>query len=358
MSAISDYGITTSTVYQREQEEKSSANSGKVTHTDFLKLLTAQLTTQDPLNPMQDLDFTAQLAQLQALDEQMAMTKSVQAMRVDTQLQAGTAMIGKYVSGTDEAGVSASGMVNRVAQADGNVYVELANKQRIPVTSVNNVWNDAVSMVQELSSSGNVIGMWVEAGYDSAQQPIRGIVEKVQVVGGKVQLTLYGGQTIGWDQVTELRTPTSEEAYYMLPDELRQKVESAKGMLDLGITGKDKDGNPVNGIVAGAELDEAALKVYLVLYDGSRVDIDSLVDGPRQPTADDAAKSLDGLWAAGLDRNGQDVAGIVAGAREGADGIALILDDGGELYFDSVSELRDATDAERVRLAENTAQGE
>ncbi|MDR2392058.1 MAG: hypothetical protein LBE84_10330 [Planctomycetota bacterium] len=351
MTAIAEYGQSTSTVYQREQAEKSAANSGTVSHTDFLKLLTTQLTTQDPLNPMEDLDFTAQLAQLQALDEQMNMTKTMEAMRVDTQLQAGTSMLGKYISGLDESGTSASGQVTRVVQSDGSVYAELANKQRVPVTSVTNVWNDAAGMYQELSNSGNVIGMWVEAGYDSAMQPIRGIVEKVQVTDGEVYLKLYGGQTLSWDQVTELRAPTSEEQYYVLPDELRAKVEQAKAMLDSAVTGKNQSGETVNGIVGGAELDQTAGKVYLVLYNGTKVDIDTITDGPRKPTADDAARSLDGLWATGLDRDGNDVSGIVVGAEEYEDGMTLLLDDGKLLYFDSISELRDATDAERGRLA-------
>jgi flagellar basal-body rod modification protein FlgD len=353
MSAVSaDYGQSTSTVYQREQAEKAAANSGMVSSVDFLKLLTTQLTNQDPLSPMEDIDFTAQLAQLQALDSQMEMTKSVNAMRLDTQLQAGTVMIGKYVSGVDEGGAVASGQVDRVVQSDGSVFVELTNKQRIPVTGVNNVWNDAADMAGELGSAGNVVGMWVDAGYDSAQQPVKGIIEKVEVSGGKVQFRLYGGQLVDWDQIKELRVPTQDEQYYTLPDELRAKVERAAAMQDKGVTGKDGSGKTVNGIVGGAVLDQAAGKVYLLLYDGSQVDVDTLIGDPRTPTADDAAASLRGLWVAGLDGEGNQIGGIVDGAEDNDDGMAIILDDGRRVYFDSITEVRDATDEERGRLGD------
>ncbi len=353
-SSAATYGPTTSTVYQRSLAEKESTSSGKVTHSDFLKLLTKQLTTQDPLNPMQDLDFTAQLAQLQALDEQMAMTKSMQAMRVDSQLQAGTAMIGRFVTGVDDAGNSATGQVQRVVQQDGSVFVELGNKQKIEVSSVSNVWNDAASMFGDLASGGNIIGCWVEAGYDSAQQPIRGIVEKVQVVNGEIMLKLYGGETVSLDKVTELRLPTTAEEYYMLPDAVRAKVEKAQGMKDMGVTGLDADGNEVNGIVAGAVFDKSTNKVYLVLYDGTEIDIDSMKGDAREPTASDAANSLKGYWASGLNGDGEEVGGIITDAKEYDDGMALILDSGEIIYFDAVDEIREATDDEKKRLTPST----
>ncbi len=361
MSAVTnDYGQGTSTVYQREQEAKSAATSGKVTHNDFLKLLTKQLTTQDPLNPMQDLDFTAQLAQLQALDEQVAMTKSMQAMRVDSQLQAGTSMIGKYVSGTDDAGAAANGMVKRVVQQDGNVYVELTNAQRVQVSSISNVWNDAKSMFQEIANSGGVIDMWVEAGVDpDTKQPIRGIVEKVQVVNGQVVLQLYGGQKVTWDQVTELRQPTSDEVYYLLPDSVRQKVEKASTMKYTHVNLVDGAGNRHSGIVEGAELDEKTGKVYLKLYGKDEtVDFDYLQENtetdndPRTPTAKEIKDGMGGYWCVGVNGDGKQVQGVIEGVREYEDGIALVLHTGEEVYWDAKSNIRAASDEEWKKYEE------
>lgn len=347
MSVGTQYGQSTSTVYQREQAEKDALNSGKVTHNDFLKLLTKQLTTQDPLNPMQDIDFTAQLAQLQALDEQMAMTKSMQGMRLDSQFQAGTSMIGKFISGTDEAGAAASGQVSRVVQSDGNIYVELSNKQRVNVTNVNNVWSNASDMYQELANSTQLIDKYVDAGYDEAGQPIRGIVEKIQVVGGQVMAKLYNGGTIALSQIKELRDPTSDEVYlYCIPADVRKKLEDAQKLGDKVVTGKDSEGKEVTGMVCQVEFDQATFKVYVVTYDGSKINVDDIEGEARDPKAADIVQNLKDLWVEGLDEDGNAVAGVVVDAEDRDDGVAIKLANGKEVYFDALKLIRVAEDDE------------
>ncbi len=355
MSAAISTGINSSTVYQRQQAEKAEAASGKVTHQSFLKLLTTQLCKQDPLSPMEDIDFTAQLAQLQALDEQMEMTKTMSALRTDSQLQAGTNMIGKFISGTDTAGNAASGLVTRTVQNSDGVFVELANKQQVLVGDVNNIWNDATSMYNDMAGSSNVIGMWVEAGLDANSQPIHGIVEKITVEGGSVMLNLYGGKKVGWDQVTELRAPTEGELWYTLPDDVREKVEKSQKMIGKVVTGKDESGKEITGMVAEANLNGS--KVQLTLFSGAVVDIDSLKGEAKDPTAQDLADNLNGYWVTGLDEDGSDLAGIITGAGQDDAGMYFTLDNGKLLYYDTLSELRKATDEERARL-QSDASGE
>jgi len=64
----------------------------------FLRLLTTQLKNQDPLEPMKDRDFIAQMTQLSSLEQIMNMSKSVQSF-VDTAAQLyrtqAVSMIGK-----------------------------------------------------------------------------------------------------------------------------------------------------------------------------------------------------------------------------------------------------------------------
>jgi flagellar basal-body rod modification protein FlgD len=335
----------TSTTAQRKKEEAEKIESGKVSHQDFIKLLTTQLTTQDPLNPMEDIDFTAQLAQLQALDEQVAMTKSMAAMRLDSQLQAGSNMIGKYVSGVDKNGTAATGLVSRVVQSDSSVYLELENRQQLEVSSVSNLWNDSKSMGQDIMNSGSLIGMWVEAGYDSAMQPIRGIIEKVLIANGTVSMKLYGGQTVTWDQIKELRTPSDDELWYTLPDEVRNNVDLAKTMVNKIVSGTTDDGRAVTGMVGNAEL--SGNDVYLVLYNGDKVKITSVnSETVRDPSASDLAAALNNYYVTGLDAEANTISGIVVGAEDHADGVALILADGREVYWDTLSEIREATEDE------------
>ena len=45
---------------------------------DFLKLLTQQLKNQDPMNPMQDMDFIGQMSSFSSLEQMMNMNKSLE----------------------------------------------------------------------------------------------------------------------------------------------------------------------------------------------------------------------------------------------------------------------------------------
>ena len=74
--------------------------SGELGRQDFLTMLIAQLENQDPLNPQEGTEFTAQLAQFSSLEQLLEMRESLDALAaVQTQAQAlGTVnLIGKNV---------------------------------------------------------------------------------------------------------------------------------------------------------------------------------------------------------------------------------------------------------------------
>ena len=82
-------------------EAKKNTELGKE---DFLQLLTVQLKFQDPLNPLQDTDFIAQMAQFSSLEQLTNMNKSLdQSLGSDQQLNAAfqsnliTSLVGKTV---------------------------------------------------------------------------------------------------------------------------------------------------------------------------------------------------------------------------------------------------------------------
>src|SRR5690554_6830841 len=68
---------------------------------DFLKLLITQLRHQDPMNPIEDKDFIAQLAQFSSLEQMQQLTTTMNTMMDSQQkltaLAQATSMIGKVV---------------------------------------------------------------------------------------------------------------------------------------------------------------------------------------------------------------------------------------------------------------------
>jgi flagellar basal-body rod modification protein FlgD len=69
--------------YQNEQRKTGSSTLGK---DDFLKILMTQLQNQDPLNPMQDKDFVAQMATFSSLEQMTNMNTTIQKF-VDSEQQ-------------------------------------------------------------------------------------------------------------------------------------------------------------------------------------------------------------------------------------------------------------------------------
>ena len=80
----------------------------------------------------------------QALEEQVGRTKGLSAMRLETQVQTGSSLIGREISGIDKNSNDATGIVLRVIVRDGETFLELANKQRVPLANVLDVVEPAV----------------------------------------------------------------------------------------------------------------------------------------------------------------------------------------------------------------------
>jgi len=100
---------------------------------DFLKLLTVELRNQDPLSPMDNKDFIAQMAQFSSLEQMNNVSKSMDDLSKSmfnfaqqATLTQGAAMIGKWVGGINpDGGSPMEGIVEAVKWLDGEPMVQL-----------------------------------------------------------------------------------------------------------------------------------------------------------------------------------------------------------------------------------------
>lgn len=93
---------------------------------DFLKLLVAQMRYQDPLKPMEDKEFIAQLAQFSALEQMMN-------VGLASNLTYGMTMLGRSVTGVDADGNTVTGGAISVRVVDGKPMVKLQPETGDPV---------------------------------------------------------------------------------------------------------------------------------------------------------------------------------------------------------------------------------
>lgn len=64
---------------KKDISKTETKKTGELDKDAFLKLLTTQLANQDPLNPMEDKEFIAQMAQFSTLEQIQNMNKNLQA---------------------------------------------------------------------------------------------------------------------------------------------------------------------------------------------------------------------------------------------------------------------------------------
>jgi flagellar basal-body rod modification protein FlgD len=62
---------------------------------DFLKLLVAQMTSQDPMNPQKDTDFIAQMAQFSSLEQAKTMQSDMAQVRDDQKILQAYGLLGQ-----------------------------------------------------------------------------------------------------------------------------------------------------------------------------------------------------------------------------------------------------------------------
>lgn len=134
MSNVNATASATATASTQDKTGKavSSAVDKTLNQEDFLHLLTTELSNQNPLEPMDNKDFIAQLAQFSTLEQMNNTAATLQNLNTNmisffqqSLLTQGAALIGKQVSGMDAKGGTVSGIVDSVQWLDGNPQLKL-----------------------------------------------------------------------------------------------------------------------------------------------------------------------------------------------------------------------------------------
>ncbi len=92
---------------------------------EFLKILIVQLQNQDPLNPMEDKDFIAQMAQFSALEQMQNMSRDFQSLKA-------MSLVGKMVYGelnieNSSQIVPVLGRVSSITFSEGRMYLQVGS---------------------------------------------------------------------------------------------------------------------------------------------------------------------------------------------------------------------------------------
>lgn len=177
----------------------------------FLKLLTAQMQNQDPLDPMDTSQYTQQLVQYSQVEQSIEQTSTLKSMlaTMGTQnLTQASSLIGRQVeTGSAAAGLSATSnatwnwsaprdvasMTATITDAKGRVV----ETRSIPAGAASGAmsWDGSTSAGKALGAGTYTLGL---KGIDAAGNEVAvtphatGRVSDVQLANGNVQVTING----------------------------------------------------------------------------------------------------------------------------------------------------------------------
>lgn len=91
----------------------------------FMKMLLVQIKNQNPLEPMGNTEFIAQLAQFSSLEALQNLQTTMKEQALASNLSAGAALIGREIKIFGPGGEDLFGTVDGIEQLDGKVFLRV-----------------------------------------------------------------------------------------------------------------------------------------------------------------------------------------------------------------------------------------
>jgi len=138
--AIDPTTTTTTTDPTLAAANKARTDKNVLGKDDFLKLMVAQMKNQDPMNPADDKDNIAQMAQFSSLEQITNLATAVHDLSNRMSLTQNVGLLGHDVTYTKADGTSASGAVDGLQlTADGGATLSVGGQAGIDPTTVTTV---------------------------------------------------------------------------------------------------------------------------------------------------------------------------------------------------------------------------
>ena len=121
--------ITPVKAYPGQTASESRIPVKTLDQSDFLKLLVAQMTQQDPLNPKSDLEMIPQMVSFTTLEQSKSMQTDIAQLRAEQQMLQANSLLGRTVEIQDESKARITGQVTAVQMEEGTPKLVVNGKQ-------------------------------------------------------------------------------------------------------------------------------------------------------------------------------------------------------------------------------------
>ena len=129
---MTDVSAVTATTGSAAQDPLATAASrNQLDYDAFLRLLTTQLTNQDPLNPMDNTEYVAQLATFSEVEQSIQTNQMLETLLSANAIAAADGLIGRTLTSGDGA---VSGEIVSVQITREGSVAKLAGGEEVPIT--------------------------------------------------------------------------------------------------------------------------------------------------------------------------------------------------------------------------------
>ncbi len=127
ISSIPPAGTDAATTLSQSSTAKGAAS---LDYDSFLRMFVAQLQNQDPLNPMEGTEYTAQLAQFSNLEQSIKSNEKLDGLMSQLSLSQANALIGRTATTADGA---ISGVIETVTILSDGSVANLVDGTKLPL---------------------------------------------------------------------------------------------------------------------------------------------------------------------------------------------------------------------------------
>lgn len=205
--------------YQYQGGVKPRAGSSELSKDAFLKLLVTELRYQDPMNPKEDKEFIAQMAQFSSLEQMQNMSQGFSGLQ-------GAAMLGKtisaevrdpknpvvakLVSGVVQGTVLENGktklLINGIEVVNGKA--QSVSGQKVDLSEIREVGQTATAQAGDVWQMSNLLGKVISADIPDPNDakktiPVNGRVDAIKKIDGMPRV-IVGSYVINPDQIKEI----------------------------------------------------------------------------------------------------------------------------------------------------------
>jgi flagellar basal-body rod modification protein FlgD len=115
-----------------------------MTSDDFIRVMFAELTRQDPTKPTDSKDLLDQLGAIRGIESDLSLTKRLQDITRQNEITSAGSLVGAFVEGTTDSGQKTRGFVDSISVTREGILLNLSSTLSIPLSGLQTVHDPAL----------------------------------------------------------------------------------------------------------------------------------------------------------------------------------------------------------------------